>query len=182
MTVAAEPISGTFHADPTHSSFHFAVQHMKVSSFRASFGDVDARLEASEAGVSLEGRTRVASVSITDPPEFREHVVNGDDFLDGSNHREIVFRSTRVDLAEDGSVNVDGELEIKGIAQPVAATGTYQPPVEDAFGATRAAIELSTVVDRRDWGMNWQMPLPDGGEALAYEVELTVHLELVRQD
>lgn len=182
MTVQAEPIIGTFHADPTHSSFHFAVQHMKVSTFRAGFEDVRASLVAGEAGISLEGRARVESVSISSPPEFRDHVVDGEDFLDGSNHPEIVFRSTRVELAEDGSVDIDGELEIKGIAQPVAATGTYQPPIGDAFGATRAAIEVRTVVDRRDWGMDWQMPLPDGGQALGYEVELTVHLELVKQD
>jgi len=92
-----------------------------------------------------------------------------------------IFRSTRVELAEDGGVAVDGELEIKGIARPVTATGTYQPPVEDPYGASRTAIELRTVVDRRDWDMNWQMPLPAGGEALGYEVELTVHLELIKQ-
>jgi polyisoprenoid-binding protein YceI len=181
MTTAMQDLTGTFTADPYHSSFLFAVRHMKVSTFRASFGDVEARLEVGESGLSLEGRARVASVSITDPPEMREHVVNGEDFLDAGNHPEIVFRSTRVELAEDGGVALDGELEIKGIARPVTATGTYQPPVEDPFGATRAAIELSNVVDRSDWGMNWQLPLPDGGDAVGYEVELSAQLELVKQ-
>jgi polyisoprenoid-binding protein YceI len=181
MATATQEFTGTFTADPVHSSFLCAVQHMEVSSFRATFGDVEARLEGGESGISLEGRARVASVSITEPPEMREHVVNGEDFFDGGNHPEIVFRSTRVELAEDGGVALDGELEIKGIARPVTATGAYRPPVEVPFGATRAAIELRAVVDRRDWDMNWQMPLPAGGEALGYEVELTVHLELVKQ-
>jgi polyisoprenoid-binding protein YceI len=181
MTTATQEFTGTFVADPYHSSFLFAVQHMKVSSFRAAFGDVEARLAGGESGISLEGRARVASVSITDPPAFREHVVNGEDFFDAGNHPEIVFRSTRVELAGDGGAAVDGELEIKGIARPVSATGTYQPPVEDPYGASRTAIELRAVVDRRDWGMDWQLPLPAGGEALGYEVELTVQLELVKQ-
>jgi polyisoprenoid-binding protein YceI len=181
MTTATQEFTGTFTADPVHSSFLLAVQHMKVSTFRAGFGDVEARLEGGESGISLEGRARVASISITNPPEMREHVVNGEDFLDGENHPEIVFRSTSIELAEDGSVAVDGELEIKGIARPVTATGTYQPPIEDPYGATRAAIELSTVIDRRDWRMDWQLPLPGGGDALGYEVELTAHLELVKQ-
>jgi polyisoprenoid-binding protein YceI len=181
MTTATQEFTGTFTADPVHSSFQFAVQHMTVSSFRATFGDVEAILEAGESGISLEGRARVASVSITDPAEMREYVVNGDDFFDGGNHPEIVFRSTRVELAEDGDVVVDGELEIRGIVRPVTASGTYRPPVEDAFGATRMAIELRSVIDRRDWGMDWQMPLPAGGDAVGYEVEITVHLELVKE-
>ena len=181
MTTATQELTGTFTADPYHSSFLFAVQHMKVSRFGASFSDVEARLDSGESGVSLEGRARVASISITNPPAMREHVVNGEEFLDGSNHPEIVFRSTGVDLAEDGRVAVDGELEIKGIARPVAATGTYQPQVEDPYGESRMAIELETVIDRRDWEMNWQMPLPGGGNVLGYEVELSVQLELVKQ-
>jgi polyisoprenoid-binding protein YceI len=181
MITATQDFTGTFTADPHHSSFLFAVQHMKVSTFRASFGDVEALLEVGESGISLEGRARVASVSITDPPEMREHVVSGEDFFDAANHPEIVFRSTRVELTDDGGVAVDGELEIKGIARPVSATGTFRAPLEDPFGTTRAAIELSTVVDRRDWGMTWQLPLPDGGDAVGYEVELSAQLELVKE-
>jgi polyisoprenoid-binding protein YceI len=181
MTTTTRGLDGSFTADPHHSSLVFAVQHMKVSSFRATFGDVEARLQGGESGLSLEGRARVASVSITNPPAFREHVVNGEDFFDAGNHPEVVFRSTRVELAEDGGVAVYGELEIKGIAKPVTATGTYHAPVEDAFGATRTAIGLHTVIDRRDWDMNWQMPLPAGGDALGYEVEISVSLELVKR-
>jgi polyisoprenoid-binding protein YceI len=181
MTVATQQFAGTFEADPDHSSFLFAVKHMKVSSFRATFADVDARLVADDAGLSLEGRARVESISITNPPEFREHVVNSEEFFDGANHPEIVFRSNDVELA-DGSARVEGELEIKGISRPVSATGTYQPPVEDPYGSVRTAIELAATVDRRDWGMNWQMPLPKGGDVLGYDVELTIHLELIKQD
>jgi polyisoprenoid-binding protein YceI len=181
MTVATQELTGMFTADPYHSSFLFAVQHMEVSSFRASFGDVQARLEGGESGISLEGRAPVSSVSITDPPEFREHVVYGKEFFDGRSHPEIIFCSTRVELAEDGGLAIDGDLEIKGIARPISAAGTYRPAIEDSKGASRTAIELSTVVDRRDWDMNWQMRLPAGGDALGYEVEVTVQLELVKQ-
>lgn len=180
MPVATHQLAGTFIADPDHSSVTFAVKHMKVSSFRARFADVEARLEAGASGVSLEGRARVESVSISNPPEFREHVVNGEEFFDALNHPEIAFRSTRVELGDDGRANVEGELEIKGISRPVTASGTHQPPVEDPYGSVRTAIELSATVDRREWSMDWQMPLPKGGEALGYEVEVIVDLELVR--
>jgi polyisoprenoid-binding protein YceI len=181
MPVQTQPFTGTFIADPNHSSFMFAVKHMKVSTFRAGFGDVEARLVGEEAGLSLEGRARTESISISNPPEFREHVVNGEDFFDAGNHPEIVFRSTSVELDEDGRARVDGELEIKGISRPLTATGSYEPPVEDPYGLTRTALDLRATVDRRDWGMGWQMPLPNGGDVLGYEVELTVQLELISE-
>jgi polyisoprenoid-binding protein YceI len=181
MPVATQQFTGTFVADPNHSSFLFAVQHMKVSSFRATFADVDARLVGDDSGLRLEGRARAESISIGSPPEFREHVVNGEEFFDAGNHPEIVFRSSQVDLTDDGRAVVEGELEIKGISRPLAATGTYQPPVEDPYGSVRTAIELTATADRREWDMNWQMPLPKGGDVLGYEVEITVHLELIKQ-
>lgn len=181
MGIATQQFNGTFAADRTHSSLLFAVRHMNVSMFRASFGDIDARLVGEERGVTLEGRAPVDSVSIASPPEFREHVVNGEDFFDARNHPEVTFRSRRVDLGEDGSARVEGELQIKGIARPVSVVGTYRPPVEDPFGSVRAALELRATLDRRDWGIDWQMPLPGGGDVLGYEVELTAHLELVKE-
>ena len=182
MTTATQNLTGIYIADPDHSTFQFAVKHMKVSSFRATFDDVEARLVGDASGLSLEGRARAESVSIKSPPEFRGHVVNGEEFFDAGSHPEIVFRSGRVELADDGGVTVEGELEIKGIARPVTARGIYRPPVEDPYGATRTAIELAATVDRREWGMDWQMPLPRGGDVLAWEVELGVALELIKQD
>ena len=176
-----QQLEGRFVADPDHSSFQFAVRHMKVSRFRAVFGDVEAELAGDDSGLSLDGRARVESVSIGSPADFRAHVVNGADFFDATRYPEIAFRSTRVELGEDGAAHVEGELEIKGVTRPLVASGTYSAPVEDPFGAVRAAIELATTIDRRDWGLDWQMPLPNGGDVLAWEVELTVSLELVKQ-
>ncbi|MBA3429473.1 MAG: YceI family protein [Actinobacteria bacterium] len=181
MAVTTDPLTGVFEADRNHSSFLFAVRHMKVSSFRASFSDVDARLIGDESGLRLEGAARVESVSITDPPEFREHVVRNPDFFDVDNYPQITFRSNQVDLAEDGTATVAGELTIKGISRPVTATGSHQPPVEDPYGSLRSALELQAVVDRRDWELSWQMPLPDGDDVLGWDVELTIHLELIKQ-
>jgi polyisoprenoid-binding protein YceI len=181
MSVSTQQFAGTFVADPVHSSFGFSVKHMKVASFSARFDDVDARVVADEWGIRLEGAVRVESVSIKNPPEFREHVVYGNDFFDARNYPEIAFRSSRVELGEDGSVRVEGELSIKGITKPVIATGTYQPPVEDPFGSVRTALELAAAIDRRDWNMDWQMLLPGGGNVLGYDVRLSAHIEFIKE-
>jgi len=180
MNVATIPFEGTFTADPAHSSFQAAVSHMKVGRFRTSFGDVDARLVADDSGVELEGAARVESISIQNPPEFRDHVVRSEDFFDADRHPEIAFRSTEIDLADDGTLRLAGELTIKGRTGSIEATGTWREPVEDPYGSVRTAMELSTTVDRRDYGIDWQAPLPKGGDVLGWEVGLSVHLELVR--
>jgi polyisoprenoid-binding protein YceI len=181
MPVAPQTLAGTFVADPSHSSLQFTIKHMTVANFRAAFEDVEATVVRDEQGLRLDGRTRVESITIRTPEPFREMVVNSPSFFDAANHPTIEFRADEVDLREDGTVAVDGALTIRGIARAVSASGTYQLPVEDPFGNVRAAIELRAVIDRRDWGMDWQQPLPKGGDVLGWDVELTVHLALLKQ-
>lgn len=181
MSVSTQPFTGTFVADPAHSSFVFTVKHMKVASFSARFDDVDVRVVADERGIRLEGAARVESVSIKDPPEFREHVVYGDEFFEAGNHPEITFRSDDVQLGEDGTVSIRGELTIRGITKPFTAAGTYQPPVEDPYGSIRTAVAVDTTVDRRDWGMNWQELMPKGGDVLGYDVQLSMNVEFIKE-
>ena len=66
------------------------------------------------------------------------------------------------------------------MTQSVTATGTWAPPSADAFGNTRAHLQLETVIDRTAFGLNWNMPLPSGGNALANDVTLTVDVALVQ--
>jgi|GEM_PF-704677 polyisoprenoid-binding protein YceI len=181
MATAAPPFTGAYELDRNHSSFQFAVGHVGVSTFRASFGDIDARLVIEDGSLVLEGRALATSVSIAEPG-FREHVVYGADFFDAGAHPVVTFRSTDLELRDDGTATVSGALEIRGISRFVVAEGTYEQPRRDPFGTVRVGLELSTTIDRRDWGMIWQMPLPDGGEALGWDVEITAHLELTGSD
>jgi polyisoprenoid-binding protein YceI len=181
MTVSTRPFAGTFAVDPVHSTVEFAVRHMGVSLFRARFEELTARLVAGDAGVRLVGSAPVESVSIRSPREFRDHVVYGADFFDAGNHPEITVSTDDVDLHADGTATVRGELTLRGVTRPITATGTYHAPIEGLGGQRRGAIELTATVDRRDWGLDWQAPLPSGGDALGNEVQLSAHLELVEE-
>jgi polyisoprenoid-binding protein YceI len=180
MATTAPGLDGTYTLDQTHSTVQFAVRHVGVSTFRASFGDLDARLVIGSGDAALEASAIVESISISDPPEFREHIVRGSDFFAADAHPRITFQSTRIDLADDGTLSVYGVLEIRGIKRPVSAVGTFTPPTEDPFGSTRLGFALEGAVDRRSWGMEWQMPLPAGGDALGWDVEITAQLELTK--
>src|SRR5215208_2739227 len=181
MTTAVQPFSGTYLTDPIHSSFGFAVKYAGAGKFRGTLDDVSATLTAGDDGLVLEGAAGVESISIQNPPQFRAHVL-GPEFFDSENHPEVSFRSTGVELAEDGTARVDGELTIAGVTRGVATAGTWAEPVPAAGGGLRGGLELATVLDRRDFGFDWQMELPNGGDALAYDVTLEVSLALIQAE
>jgi len=172
----ATSLAGAYAADPIHSSFGFAVRYQGVSLFRGTLSDVDAKL----ADGRLEGVAKVESISIRTPEQFRAHVLGGE-FFDADNHPEVRFTSSDLDLSEDGAAKVDGELTIKGITRPVQATGTWTAPESDAFGNTRGHLQLEATIDRTEYDINWNAPLPSGGNALGNQVTLTVDISLVEQ-
>ncbi len=176
MSTTTAPLAGTYAADPVHSSFGFAVRYQGVSLFKGTLDQVDAKL----ADGRLDGAAKVESISIRTPEQFRAHVLSPE-FFDAAGHPEVTFASSALDLREDGTVTVDGELTIKGITRPIEATGTWIAPAPDAFGSTRGHLNLEAQIDRTEFGMNWNAPLPSGGKALANEVTLTVELSLVEQ-
>jgi polyisoprenoid-binding protein YceI len=179
MSTSTTPISGTFAADPIHSSFGFAVKYMGVSTFRGTLDKVTARLEAEPDGmVTLTGAAVVESISIRTPEQFRTHVL-GDEFLAADAHPQITFSSNDVALNENGTATIDGQLTIKGTTRPVSAHGTWSPPAADPAGKTRSHLALEATINRRDYGITWDTPLPSGGSALADEVTITAELALV---
>jgi polyisoprenoid-binding protein YceI len=175
-TATAPLLASDYNADPVHSSFGFAVRYQGVSLFKGTLSDVAASLTDGR----LEGTAKVESISIRTPDQFRQHVLSGE-FFDAANHPEVRFSSSDVELREDGTVSVAGELTIKGITRPVQATGTWIAPAADAFGNRRGHLNLAAVIDRTAFDMNWNMALPSGGNVLANEVTLTVELSLVEQ-
>jgi polyisoprenoid-binding protein YceI len=154
MSTSTIPFAGTYAADPVHSAFGFAVRYQGVSLFKGSLDDVTATL----ADGHLNGEAQVESISIRTPEQFRAHVLS-EEFFAAANHPAVTFESSNVQLNEDGTAAVEGELTIKGITQPVQATGTWAAPATDAFGATRGHLNLEATIDRTAYGMNWNMPL-----------------------
>jgi polyisoprenoid-binding protein YceI len=166
--------TGTYTVDPIHSTFGFAVKHNGISLFRGQFEQVDASLKD---GV-LRGTVQVDSVK-TPIADLKGHLLTPD-FFDAEQNPTIDFTSTEIRVADDGSVEVDGELSIRGVTHPVTAKGGFAAGV-GLSGGEVAGFDLETRIDRRDYGLNWQAPLPSGGDALGWDVRIEAHLELVRQ-
>jgi polyisoprenoid-binding protein YceI len=179
-SVAVQPLSGTYRAQPVPSSFAFAVRHSGVFWYRGSLSDVTATLRGDGDALALEGSARVDSISVVEPAAMRASVL-GPEFFDAESHPEITFRSTVIRLADDGGADVDGELTIRGVTRPVAASGHYAPPRLSGFGEI-AGLQLRTSFDRREFGFDWQMKLPGGGDAVGWDVQVDIDLLFTRED
>jgi polyisoprenoid-binding protein YceI len=179
-SVAAQPFSGTYRIQSAVSTFAFAVRHSSVFWYRGSLSSVAGTLRADGVTPTLEGSARVESISVAEPLAMRASVL-GPEFFDAEHHPEIAFRSTAVCLADDGRAEIDGELTIRGVTRPVTAKGQYAPPRQASFGVV-AGLELHTSFDRREFGFQWQTQMPDGGDAVSWDVEVDIDLLLIRED
>jgi len=169
------PTGTTWAVDNVHSTVGFAVKHMVVSTFRGRFEDYDATLTASEDGtLRLEGRVSADSIAVKDE-NLAAHLRSAD-FFDTERHPEIAFASTLV-RDEAGALTVEGELTVKGHTRPIRATGTLTEPHETLGGLAKLGLQLEATVDRTEYGLDWNAPLPKGGLALANDVTLQADLE-----
>jgi polyisoprenoid-binding protein YceI len=179
-TTESQLTAGTWKIDRVHSHVGFAVKHMVVSTFRGRFEDYDGALTVGEDGTPrLEGWVRADSTDVADE-NLAAHL-SAPDFFDVERYPEIRFTSSAVRVSEGGELEVEGDLQIKDRTHRVLARGSVSGPHVDIAGNERLGVQLETSVDRREFGLEWNAPLPKGGFALENEVKLDVQLELVHE-
>jgi polyisoprenoid-binding protein YceI len=176
ITEAVQTIpAGIWRSDPTHSSIGFSVLYNGLTPFRGGFTAFDATLEDGK----LVGTANVESIT-TEDENLTGHLLSPE-FFDAERSPVLRFGSAEI-RREGDSVSIPGELTLKGITNPVELRGAIAGPVTDAYGRTRVGLNLETTIDRTQFGINWNAPLPSGGKALADEVKLTADLQLVQED
>src|SRR4051794_32721393 len=169
--------AGTWSLDPVHSSVGFEVPYL-AGTFKGEFHEIGAELTVEDERASLEGTAKVASVDVKDE-NLAAHL-QSPDFFDAGRHPELRFAAADIRLDGDGKVSVDGELTIKGATQPVAVTVTVTAPIADPYGNDRIGLSLTTKMDRTDFGVDWNNPLPSGEPALSNDVTILAELQFVK--
>lgn len=165
--------TGVWNTDKVHSTFGFSVKHMVVATFRGSLPEFDATLTVDDDGVAvLEAVGQLTSV-VTQDENLTGHL-QSPDFFDTQRHPQVRYRSTEV-VRDGEELRVRGELTLKGVTRPVELTGTIAGPVGDLI-----AVDLNAAIDRTDYGLSWNAPLPGGGFAVGDTVRLEAHLEMNR--
>jgi polyisoprenoid-binding protein YceI len=169
--------AGSWREDPVHSHVGFEIGYAG-GIFKGSFSPFEARLDVDAGGSAvLEGRARADSVHVLDE-NLNAHLL-APDFFDAERTPLLSFESSEIRRAGK-VVAIAGELAIKGVSVPVELTGTIGEPAPSPAGAERLPLHLETAVDRRAFGIDWQMELPNGEPVLAYDVKLTADLLLVK--
>ena len=161
--------AGTWQADPIHSSVGFEVKYLGVATFTGELTGFAATLEDGR----LTGAAQVSSIEVKDE-NLKGHL-QSPDFFDAERHPEITFSGT-----ETTEGRYEGEITIKGVTRPAVLEGTVSGPITDPYNNERIGLSLQTVVDRTQFGLNWNAPLPGGGFALANDVTLKAELSFVK--
>lgn len=172
-TITTEIPTGTWNLDPVHSSVGFAVKHSGVMTFRGDFPEFDAKLVDGR----LEGTAKVASVRV-DEPNLTGHLQTPD-FFDAEQFPELRFVSNTIER-DGGKVSISGDLTLRGVTHPVELSGTISGPITDGYGTQRLGLDLETTINRQDYKISWNQPLPSGDPALADDVVITANLALVQ--
>jgi polyisoprenoid-binding protein YceI len=177
-TLTIAPV-GTWRLDPVHSRVDFEVAYL-AGTFKGEFHQIAAELAVDGDRAALEGAAKVSSVDVKDE-NLAAHL-QSPDFFDAERHPELRFAAREIRLEGDGDVAVDGELTIKGVTKPVRVTGTVTAPIVDGYGNDRIGLNLVAAVDRTDFGVDWNTPLPSGDQALANDVKILAELQFVKAE
>lgn len=163
--------------DATHSEVSFQVRHL-VTRVRGRFtefeGTIDFRPDDLAAS-SVELAVRAGSID-TDLPDRDEHL-RSEDFFWVERYPEISFRSTRVEDAGADRFLVTGELTLRGVTREIHLEVDFLGSALDPWGNKKAGFATATSLDRKAYGMVWNMALDQGGVILGDRVAVTVNIE-----
>jgi polyisoprenoid-binding protein YceI len=173
-------LTGNYTIDPTHSRIGFVARHAVVTKVRGSFNEFEGsgHLDIEDPSKShLELNIKAASIDTRNPD--RDAHLRSNDFFSMDEYPEITFKSTSVEL-QGNTLTVTGDLTIKGVAKPVTVDFEYLGSALDPWGNVRLGFEGHATVNRKDWGVNWNMALEAGGVLVSEKVNLEFEVAAVQ--
>ncbi len=175
-------IAGTWAIDPVHSEVSFVVRHMMVSKVRGRFDKFEGSFTTAENPLDSTVTASVDLSSINTGQEQRDAHIRSADFFEVEKYPTMTFASTAVKAGEEGFV-LEGDLTIKGVTRAVAFNLEISGFGPDAYGGTRAGFSATTVINRIDYGVSFNGPIPGvpGGVAVSENVTINLEIEGVLQ-
>lgn len=168
--------------DTAHSEVNFTARHMMISNVRGRFekfsGTVDFD-EANPANTKVFVEIDAASIYTREPQ--RDGHLRSADFFDVEKYPTITFQSKRVELLDEKRARLIGDLTIRDVTREVVLDVEYSGMSQSPWGTTNAGFTASTRINRKDWGLTWNVALETGGWLVSDEIKIDLELEIVRQ-
>jgi polyisoprenoid-binding protein YceI len=177
--VDSVPAAGEYALDPTHSYVSFTARHLMVTKVRGRFPVVNGRLviEADPSASRVEATIDLSGVETGDPN--RDEHLRSADFFDAASNRYATFVTTSVEDEGNGEFTLQGDLTIRNVRRPVSLRGEYLGAQQSPWGDMRIGFSAEGEVNRKDWGLEWNVALETGGVLVGDKVKLTIDAEWI---
>ena len=169
--------------DKAHTEIQFAIRHMMISNVRGRFEDFSGTFEVDEADPTQSKiEVVIQAASINTKESQRDDHLRSADFLDIEQYPTITFKSTSIEKIDDQHGRMVGDLTIKNITKEVVLDVEYAGQIKSPYGVISAGFTATTKINRKDWGLTWNVALETGGILVGEEVRINIELELMKQE
>jgi len=166
--------------DPAHTLVEFSAKHLMISTVKGRISDVEGTIYADEndpENSSVDVTLKAASIDSR--TEQRDNHLRSADFLDVVNFPAITFKSTKIEGARN-EFKLTGDLTIRGVTRPITLDVTFEGQTKDPWGGERIGFSAKGKLDRREFGLTWNVLLETGGITVGNEIKINVEVEAVK--
>jgi len=170
---------GTWNIDPSHSIVSFVARHLVITKVRGTFGDVSGAVVIADDKLASTVQATIGMDSITTGDEGRDGHLKSADFFDVETHPTMTFVSTGI--RGDGSEYVlTGDLTIKGVSKSIELDLEFEGVSPDPWGGTRVGFSATGEINRRDFGLNFDVKIDTGGALVGEKIKLEIEAQAVK--
>ena len=170
-------VTGTWTVDPVHSEVSFVVRHMMVSKVRGRFDKFEGSIETAPDPLQSTVSATVDLSSVNTGNETRDNHIRSEDFFHVEKHPTMTFRSTGI-RAEGENFLLDGDLTLRGVSRPVTFFLEVNGFGPDPYGGTRSGFSATTEINRNDWNVSYNGPIPGASSGMVLSDRVTINLEI----
>jgi polyisoprenoid-binding protein YceI len=172
----------TWQIDPAHSEIQFSARHMMISTVRGRFKRFSGTVEADEQNpTTAQVEVQIDAASIDTGDDKRDTHLRSPDFFNVEQYPYITFKSTNVEQRDATHGQLTGDLTIRDMTKPVILEVEYAGMANSPWGTISAGFSAHTRINRKDWGLNWNVALETGGWLVSDEIRVDIEVELVKQ-
>src|SRR5206468_5245422 len=167
--------------DPMHTQVEFSAKHMGLMTVKGHFTKVRAAIDLNEddfTASSVEAPIDTHSLITNDAR--RDAHLKSPDFLDVEQFPTITFKSTRIERAAHDEYKMTGDLTIRNVTRPITLAVVYSGQAKDPMGGVHAGFSAHATINRKDWGLTWNVALETGGLLVSEEVRLALEVEMLK--